>query len=124
MNNPLDQGGTSMSTNEAVTGTTKLPTGRADLKLEAIVIPVADTDRSKAFDEGLGWRLDADFAFDNGFRVVQLTPPGSPASVQFGTGITTAAPGSARGLYLVVSDISAAREQLAASGAEVSEVFH
>src|SRR5262247_1586671 len=88
----------------------------ADLKLEVVVIPVSDVDRSKKFYEGLGWRLDADFAFANGFRVVQLTPPGSPASVQFGTGITTAAPGSARGLYLVVSDIQEARDQIAARG--------
>jgi catechol 2,3-dioxygenase-like lactoylglutathione lyase family enzyme len=95
-----------------------------DLKLEAIVIPVSDVDRSKAFYEGLGWRLDADFAFDNGFRVVQFTPPGSPASVQFGANITTAPPGSAQGLYLVVSDIQAARDALAARGVDVSEVFH
>jgi catechol 2,3-dioxygenase-like lactoylglutathione lyase family enzyme len=95
-----------------------------DLKLEVVVIPVADPDRAKAFYAGLGWRPDADFAFDNGFRVVQFTPPGSPASVQFGTGITTAEPGSAQGLYLVVSDVQAAREQLAAHGVEVSEVFH
>ena len=95
-----------------------------DLKLEAIVIPVADVDRSKAFYEGLGWRLDADFGFDNGFRIVQLTPPGSPASVQFGTNITTATPGSGQGNYLVVSDVDAAHDQLAALGADVSEVFH
>lgn len=104
--------------------TTTGSTARADLKLEAIVIPVGDVDRSKAFYEGLGWRLDADFAFDNGFRVVQLTPPGSAASVQFGTRITDAAPGSASACYLVVSDIEAARDQLAAVGAPVSEVFH
>jgi catechol 2,3-dioxygenase-like lactoylglutathione lyase family enzyme len=95
-----------------------------DLKFEVTVIPVADVDRAKDFYAGLGWRLDADFPFDNGFRVVQFTPPGSPASVQFGTNITAAAPGSAQGLYLVVSDVAAAREQLAARGAEVSEVFH
>ena len=97
---------------------------RVDTKLEAVVIPVADVDRSKRFYESLGWRLDADFAFDNGFRVVQLTPPGSPCSVQFGTMITSAPPGSAMGLYLVVSDIQAARDELAARGAKVSEVFH
>jgi catechol 2,3-dioxygenase-like lactoylglutathione lyase family enzyme len=95
-----------------------------DLKFEAVVIPVADTDRSKDFYGQLGWRLDADFAFDNGFRVVQFTPPGSGCSVQFGTKITTAAPGSAQGLYLIVSDIAAARAQLAERGAEVGEVFH
>ena len=97
---------------------------KVDLKLEAVVIPVSDVDRSKAFYGDLGWRLDADFAFDNGFRVVQFTPPGSGCSVQFGTNITTAAPGSAQGLYLVVSDIEAAREELVARGVEVSEVFH
>src|SRR3954452_11601199 len=95
-----------------------------DLKLEAVVIPVADADRSKAFYESLGWRLDADFGFDNGFRVIQLTPPGSPASVQFGTAITTAEPGSAQGNYLVVSDIVAAHDELAALGADVGPVFH
>jgi catechol 2,3-dioxygenase-like lactoylglutathione lyase family enzyme len=89
-----------------------------------VVIPVADVDRAKEFYQRLGWRLDADFPFDNGFRVVQFTPPGSGTSVQFGTKMTSAAPGSAQGLYLVVSDIAAARGQLAAGGAEVSEVFH
>ena len=95
-----------------------------DLKFEAVVIPVADADRSKEFYTGLGWRLDADFAFDNGFRVVQFTPPGSPASVQFGTHITSAEPGTAQGLYLVVTDVDAARSELLAHGAKVSEVFH
>jgi predicted enzyme related to lactoylglutathione lyase len=95
-----------------------------DLKLEAVVIPVADVDKAKAFYETLEWRLDADFAFDNGFRVVQFTPPGSPASVQFGTNITSAPPGSAQGLYLIVSDIEAARNELAARGVEVSGAFH
>ncbi len=95
-----------------------------DLKFEAVVIPVADADQSKEFYVGLGWRLDADFGFDNGFRVIQLTPPGSGCSVQFGTKITTAAPGSAQGLYLIVADIEAARAQLAKRGAEVSDVFH
>ncbi|HEX3335033.1 MAG TPA: VOC family protein [Jatrophihabitans sp.] len=89
-----------------------------------MVIPVADADRSKGFYDRLGWRLDADFAFDNGFRVVQFTPPGSAASIQFGSKITAAAPGSARGLYLVVSDIQAARDMLAGLGVEISEVFH
>jgi catechol 2,3-dioxygenase-like lactoylglutathione lyase family enzyme len=95
-----------------------------DLKLEVVVIPVADADRAKEFYGRLGWRLDADFPFDNGFRVVQFTPPGSGSSVQFGAKITSAAPGSAQGLYLIVSDIAAARDQLAARGAQVSEVFH
>jgi catechol 2,3-dioxygenase-like lactoylglutathione lyase family enzyme len=95
-----------------------------DLKLEVVVIPVADADRAKEFYGRLGWRLDADFPFDNGFRVIQFTPPGSGSSVQFGAKITSAAPGSAQGLYLIVSDIAAARDQLAARGAQVSEVFH
>jgi catechol 2,3-dioxygenase-like lactoylglutathione lyase family enzyme len=95
-----------------------------DLKLEAFVIPVSDVDRAKEFYAKLGWRLDADFPFDNGFRVVQFTPPGSGCSVQFGSNITPAAPGSAHGLYLIVSDIAAARNELAALGAKVSEVFH
>jgi catechol 2,3-dioxygenase-like lactoylglutathione lyase family enzyme len=95
-----------------------------DLKLEAIVVPVADADRSKAFYQGLGWRLDADFSFDNGFRVVQFTPPGSPCSIQFGTKITAAEPGSAHGLYLIVSDVDAGRAELMERGANVSEVFH
>jgi catechol 2,3-dioxygenase-like lactoylglutathione lyase family enzyme len=97
---------------------------KVDLKLEVVVIPVSDVDRSKRFYEGLRWRLDADFAFENGFRVVQFTPPGSGCSVQFGTKITSAAPGSAQGLYLIVSEIEAARDELVARGAAVSEVFH
>jgi catechol 2,3-dioxygenase-like lactoylglutathione lyase family enzyme len=98
--------------------------GTNDMKFEAVVIPVADVDRAKKFYGNLGWRLDADFPFDNGFRVVQFTPPGSGCSVQFGTKITPAAAGSAHGLYLIVSDIEAARNELVARGAEVSEVFH
>ena len=94
------------------------------MKLEVIVIPVADVDRAKQFYGGLGWRLDADFAFDDGFRVIQFTPPGSGASVIFGTNVTAAAPGSAKGLYLVVSDIEAARKELLSRGAKVSEPFH
>jgi len=96
-----------------------------DLKLEAVVIPVSDVDRAKEFyGKRLGWRLDADFPFDNGFRVVQFTPPGSGGSVQFGANITSAVPGSAQGLYLIVSDIEVARDALVARGIEVSEVFH
>jgi catechol 2,3-dioxygenase-like lactoylglutathione lyase family enzyme len=95
-----------------------------DMKLEVVVIPVADPDRSKAFYERLGWRLDADFGFANGFRVVQFTPRGSGASIQFGSKITSAAPGSGRGLYLIVSDIQAAHGQLAELGVEISDVFH
>ena len=98
--------------------------GMVDIKLEVVVIPVSDVDRAKRFYASLGWRLDADFAFDNGFRVVQFTPLGSGCSVQFGTKITSAAPGSAQGLYLVVSDVDAARNDLLAHGAKVSEVFH
>ncbi len=98
--------------------------GMVDAKLEVVVIPVSDVDRSKRFYGSLGWRLDADFAYDNGFRVVQFTPPGSGCSVQFGTNITSAAPGSAQGLYLIVAEIEAARNELLARGAEISEVFH
>ena len=88
--------------NQPASGTSA---ANVEMKFEVIVIPVADVDRSKAFYTKLGWRLDADFPFDNGFRVVQFTPPGSGCSVQFGTKITTAAPGSAQGLYLIVSDV-------------------
>ena len=95
-----------------------------DLKLEVVVLPVSDVDRAKRFYEKLGWRLDADFAFDNGFRVVQFTPPGSACSIQFGAKLTSAAPGSAQSNYLIVSDIAAARAELAARGAVISEVFH
>src|SRR3954471_23674941 len=108
-----------MSTTEARTDDATEPTGAgpADLKLEVVVIPVSDTDRAKDFYIGLGWRLDADFAFDNGFRIVQLTPPGSGASIQFGMNVTSAEPGSVQGLYLVVSDLEAARDELTAHGA-------
>jgi len=95
-----------------------------DMKLEVVVIPVSDVDRAKNFYTKLGWRLDADFAFDNGFRVVQFTPHGSGCSIQFGKNITSAAPGSAQGLYLIVSDIEAARSELLVRGVQVSEVFH
>ena len=95
-----------------------------DMKLEVVVIPVSDVDRAKEFYSGLGWRLDADRAVGNSFRIVQLTPPASDCSIQFGTGITPAEPGSAQDLYLVVSDIEAARAVLVARGVEASEVFH
>ena len=95
-----------------------------DLKLEVIVIPVSDVDRAKRFYEGLGWRLDADFAAGDSWRVVQFTPPGSPCSIHFGRGVTPAAPGAFKNLYLVVSDIEAARRQLNARGADVSPAFH
>ena len=95
-----------------------------DTKLEVVVLPVADVDRAKKFYKALGWREDADFATGADFRVVQLTPPGSACSVIFGTGLTSAAPGSTDGLQLVVDDIEAARAELAGRGAAVSEVFH
>jgi catechol 2,3-dioxygenase-like lactoylglutathione lyase family enzyme len=98
--------------------------GSVDLKLEVVVIPVTDVERAKEFYGRLGWRLDADFPFDNAFRVVQFTPPGSGCSIQFGTNMTSAPPGSARGLYLIVSDIEAACSELLARGAGVSGVFH
>jgi catechol 2,3-dioxygenase-like lactoylglutathione lyase family enzyme len=97
---------------------------RIDMKLEAVVIPVSDVERAKRFYGGLGWRLDADFVAGDAFRILQFTPPGSQCSVHFGTGVTPAAPGSARGLYLIVSDIAAARAELIDRGVEVSEVFH
>jgi len=95
-----------------------------DMKLEVVVIPVSDVERAKDFYKALGWRLDADIATDETFRVVQLTPPGSPTSVIFGTAVTEQEPGTAQGLHLVVSDIDAAREELVGRGAEVSEAFH
>jgi catechol 2,3-dioxygenase-like lactoylglutathione lyase family enzyme len=95
-----------------------------DMKLEVAVLPVSDVDRAKAFYEGLGWRMDIDYGNGEGFRVVQLTPPGSGASIIIGEGVTSAPPGSVDGLQLVVDDIQAAREELASHGADVSEVFH
>ncbi len=95
-----------------------------DMKLEVVVLPVSDVDRAKEFYAALGWRLDADFVNGDDFRVVQLTPPGSPCSIIFGTGINTATPGSVEGLYLVVTDIEGARAELVSHGVEVSEVFH
>ncbi len=95
-----------------------------DFRLEVVVLPVTDVDRAKDFYQGLGWREDADLAKGAGFRVVQLTPPGSPCSVIFGTGLTGATPGSSEGMQLVVADIDAARAELTARGATVSEVFH
>jgi catechol 2,3-dioxygenase-like lactoylglutathione lyase family enzyme len=95
-----------------------------DLKLEVVVIPVADLERSKRFYSGLNWRLDADFSAEGGFHGIQMTPPGSPCSIHFGSGLTTVKPGSAQGMYLVVSDIEAARADLIARGADVSDIFH
>ena len=98
--------------------------GVVDMKLEVVVIPVSDVDRAKEFYGGLGWRLDAEFAAGDDFRVIQFTPPGSGCSVIFGKNVTAAAPGSAQGLYLIVSDIEAARNELLGRGVEISEVFH
>jgi catechol 2,3-dioxygenase-like lactoylglutathione lyase family enzyme len=95
-----------------------------DTKLEVVVLPVADVDRAKQFYAALGWREDADFRGDEAFRVVQMTPPGSPASVIFGRGVTDAAPGSLRDLVLAVDDIEQARARLVEQGADVSEVWH
>ncbi len=114
-----------MSTTEVRShdATSEASVGELDMKLEVVAIPVSDVDRAKEFYGGLGWRLDADFSKDGG-RVVQFTPPGSGCSVHFGTNITSAAPGSAQNLFLVVSDIQAARDELVRRGVEVSEVFH
>jgi catechol 2,3-dioxygenase-like lactoylglutathione lyase family enzyme len=95
-----------------------------EMKLEVVVLPVADVDRAKAFYASLSWREDADFSTGDDFRVVQFTPPGSPASIIFGTGVTGAAPGSIEGLQLTVYDIDAAREAMIGRGVDVSEVFH
>jgi catechol 2,3-dioxygenase-like lactoylglutathione lyase family enzyme len=103
---------------------TQSSNARVDLKLEVVVIPVADVDRARRFYEGLGWRLDADFASGDGWRLVQVTPPGSPCSVMFGKGFTTAVPGSVQGTFLVVDNLETARGELVAHGVDVSEVFH
>jgi catechol 2,3-dioxygenase-like lactoylglutathione lyase family enzyme len=95
-----------------------------DMALEVVVIPVSDVERAVRFYGGLGWRLDADIANGDAFRLIQFTPLGSASSIQFGKGVTPAAPGSEGGLYLVVSDIQAARDELAGCGVDVSEVFH
>ena len=116
-----------MTTIKERTGTTASETATArgvDMKFEIVVIPVSDVDRAKRFYDGLGWRLDADFAAGDDWRVIQFTPPGSGASVIFGKNVTAAAPGSAQGLYLIVSDIKAARDELLARGVEVGEIFH
>ena len=103
--------------------TTAARVGQVDMKLEVITIPVSDVDRAKEFYGGLGWRLDADFS-NGDDRVVQFTPPGSQCSVHFGKNLTSVAPGSAQSLWLIVSDIQAARDELVARGVEASEVFH
>jgi catechol 2,3-dioxygenase-like lactoylglutathione lyase family enzyme len=98
--------------------------GTVDMKFEIVVLSVSDVDRAKEFYAKLGWRLDADYAHENDFRVIQFTPPGSGCSVIFGKNVTAAAPGSSQGLYLIVSDIEAVRAELLRRGVEVSEVFH
>jgi len=98
--------------------------GKIDMKFEIVVIPVSDVDRAKEFYARLGWRLDADFASGNDYRAIQFTPPGSGCSVIFGKNVTAAVPGSAQGLYLIVSDIQAARSELLRRGVAISEVFH
>ena len=115
-----------MSNNEVRSSdaTSKASAARVDFKLEVVVIPVADADRAKEFYTRLGWRLDADFPAGDDFRVIQFTPPGSGCSVIFGKNVTAAAPGSAQGLYLVVSDIEAARGELLGRGVKVGAVFH
>jgi catechol 2,3-dioxygenase-like lactoylglutathione lyase family enzyme len=112
------------STQERGETTGTLTTRTVDMKLEVVVIPVSDVDRAKRFYDGLGWRLDADIVAGNEFRLVQYTPPGSSCSIHFGKGVTSAAPGSAQGTYLVVSDIEASRAELIKRGVNVTEVFH
>src|SRR5262245_6193923 len=108
------------STASAVTKTA----AAADMKLEVVVIPVSDVERAKQFYAKLGWRLDADFAGPDDYRVIQFTPPGSATSVIFGRNVTAAAPGSVQGLYLAVSDIEAARKELLGRGIAISDAFH
>ena len=114
-----------MSTAQPGVTATETPKPPAlDMKLEVVVIPVADVDRAKRFYDGLGWRLDADFATGADYRVVQFTPPGSGCSIIFGKNVTAAAPGTAQGLYLIVSDIESARVDLLSRGVAVGEAFH
>ena len=114
-----------MSTMTSNERATQVPSSaKVDMKLEVVVIPVSDVDRAKRFYANLGWRLDADFAVGNEFRVVQFTPPGSPCSIHFGKGLTPATPGLVRSLYLIVSDVVAARTELVGRGVDASEVFH
>ncbi len=105
-------------------GASSPPVKPREMRLEVVVVPVSDVDAAKRFYVSLGWRLDADLAVDDGYRVVQLTPPGSGCSIIFGTGVTSAAPGSAEGLQLTVYDLDAARAELAGRGVDVSEPFH
>ena len=113
------------STDVSGTAPTEQPeAGTADMKLEVVTLPVADGDRAKRFYQGLGWRLDADIAVGDAFRVVQFTPPHSACSISFGKGVTAAEPGSAQRMILAVYDIDAARADLLSRGAGISEVFH
>jgi catechol 2,3-dioxygenase-like lactoylglutathione lyase family enzyme len=105
-------------------GAASPPVKAGEMRLEVVVLPVSDVDRAKRFYESLGWRLDADFPVDEGYRVVQLTPPGSGCSIIFGDGVTGAKPGSCEGLQLAVYDIDATRAELVARGVDVSEPFH
>jgi catechol 2,3-dioxygenase-like lactoylglutathione lyase family enzyme len=114
---------TSTQPRAAVPNPSSEPTAVA-MRFEVAVLPVSDVDRAKAFYTGLGWRLDADINVDEKYRIVQLTPPGSPASIQFGVGLITSAPGSAQNMYLIVDDIEAARQELLGHGAQVSEIYH
>jgi catechol 2,3-dioxygenase-like lactoylglutathione lyase family enzyme len=116
---------TAIEKERAVTSATEAnAAGMLDMKFEVVVIPVSDVDRAKRFYANLGWRLDADFASGDDFRVIQFTPPGSGASIIFGKNVTKAAPGSAQGLYLAVPDVAAARKELLERGVKVSEIFH
>src|SRR3954467_12218137 len=110
------------ASSESTSGSPPVEAGQ--MRLEVVVVPVSDVDRAKRFYESLGWRLDADLPVDDGYRVVQLTPPGSGCSIIFGTGVTAAPPGSSEGLQLSVYDIDEARADLAERGVEVSEPFH
>jgi catechol 2,3-dioxygenase-like lactoylglutathione lyase family enzyme len=110
------------ASSEGATGSPPVKPG--EVRLEVVVVPVSDVDRAKGFYESLGWRLDADLAVDDGYRVVQLTPPGSACSIIFGEGVTSAPPGSAEGLQLSVYDIDEARADLIGRGVDVSEPFH
>jgi catechol 2,3-dioxygenase-like lactoylglutathione lyase family enzyme len=123
VSNPME---VTMSATDASSATSSAvpETGAVDFRLEVVVLPVSDVDRAKQFYEMLGWRLDADFATGEDYRIVQMTPPGSPASVHFGTGVTNAAPGSIERTLLVVDDVQRARAELVARGVNVSEVFH
>jgi catechol 2,3-dioxygenase-like lactoylglutathione lyase family enzyme len=111
----------SATNNEPASGASA---AKVDMKFEVIVIPVSDVDRAKEFYGRLGWRLDADYDNGKDFRIIQFTPPGSGCSIIFGKNVTAAAPGSAQGLYLIVSDIQAARAEIVALGVNATEVFH